>query len=159
MKSNLMNYLREYRNKSFKEHPFSEVDALLLSNLSYLKMDGIVPGFERGGTIGFAELLSYPAAEHLFSDPVYGEDYRKIIALMSGSRRYGKLRFGYFTQYHDADRETQFAAVTFFLGVTSIFLSFRGTDETLVGWKEDFNMAYMKSVPSQRLALAYLREA
>ena len=54
MKSNLMNYLREYRNKSFKEHPFSEVDALLLSNLSYLKMDGIVPGFERGGTIGFA---------------------------------------------------------------------------------------------------------
>lgn len=66
MKSNLMNYLREYRNKSFKEHPFSEVDALLLSNLSYLKMDGIVPGFERGGTIGFAELLSYPAAEHLF---------------------------------------------------------------------------------------------
>ena len=48
MKSNLMNYLREYRNKSFKEHPFSEVDALLLSNLSYLKMDGIVPGFLRG---------------------------------------------------------------------------------------------------------------
>ena len=157
MKSNLMNYLREYRNKSFKEHPFSEVDALLLSNLSYLKMDGILPGFERGGTIGFAELLSHPAAEHLFSDPVYGGDYRKIIALMSGSRRYGKLRFGYFTQYHDADRETQFAAVTFFLGATSIFLSFRGTDETLVGWKEDFNMAYMKSVPSQRLALAYLK--
>ena len=77
-----------------------EVDALLLSNLSYLKMDGIVPGFERGGTIGFAELLSYPAAEHLFSDPVYGEDYRKIIALMSGSRRYGKLRF--FSHGHPA---------------------------------------------------------
>ena len=156
MKSNLMNYLREYRNKSFKEHPFSEVDALLLSTLSYLKMDGIVPGFERGGTIGFAELLSYPAAEHLFSDPVYGEDYRKIIALMSGSRRYGKLRFGYFTQYHDADRETQFAAVTFFLGVTSVFLSFRGTDETLVGWKEDFNLS-TGVVPAQERAVEYMQ--
>ncbi len=157
MKSNLMNYLREYRNISFGEHPFSEVDALLLSNLSYLKMDGIVPGFRKGEGIGFDRLLQYPIAEHLFSDPVYGEDYRKIIALMSGSRRYGKLQFAYFTQYHSTDRETQFAAVTFFLGKTSVFLSFRGTDETLVGWKEDFNMAYMKSVPSQRLALSYLK--
>lgn len=157
MKSNLMTYLKEYRNKSFREHPFSEVDALLLSNLSYLKMDGVVPGFRRGEGISFAQLLQYPVAEHLFSDPVYGEDYRKIIALMSGSRRYGKMKFAYFTQHHSTDREIQFAAVTFFLGETSVFLSFRGTDETLVGWKEDFNMAYMKSVPSQRLALAYLK--
>ena len=71
MKSNLMNYLREYRNKSFKEHPFSEVDALLLSNLSYLKMDGIVPGFERADD-RFCGASFISGGRASVSDPVYG---------------------------------------------------------------------------------------
>lgn len=157
MKQNLIRYLKEYRDRSFREAPFSEADALLLSALSYMKLDGLVPGFSRRGSISLRELNRRPDGKHLFADPLYGQNYRKIMALIADSRRYGSIRLQYFVSWTDEAAETQFAAVTFRLGRTSAFLSFRGTDETLVGWKEDFNMAFMEAVPAQRRALAYLK--
>ena len=157
MKANLIRYLKEYGKKSFREVPFSEVDALVLSELSYLKMDGIVPGFIRGGGVSWSEMAAHPQSERMFTDPLYGRQHRKVFLLVAGSRRYGRIRAKYYKEWFDEEKELQFAAVTFFLGETSLFVSFRGTDETLVGWKEDFNMSYMKEVPAQHSALAYLK--
>ena len=56
------------------------------------------------------------------------------------------------------EQETQFAAMTFLLDDGSMFLAFRGTDNTLVGWKEDFNMTFQQTIPAQRLALQYTRD-
>ena len=159
MKENLMHYLKTFGQKSFTEAPFSAVDALVLSQLSYLKLEGIVPGFNRREARGWDELKAHPDAGRMFSDPVFGPMYREIFRLVSESVRYRRVRVNYFVERVDQERELQFAAVTFFLGETSVFVSFRGTDETLVGWKEDFNMGYMSSVPAQRLALAYLKGA
>lgn len=156
MKYNLLRYLREYRGKTFREAPFSEVDALLLSQLSYLKFDGVVPGFGRQPSLGWEEIRQHPRFEHFFEDEIYGETYRKIFRLICDSRRYGKIRLNYFVSDFDAEKELQFAAVTLFLGERSIFVSYRGTDESLVGWKEDFNMSFMESIPAQRRAAAYL---
>ena len=57
-----------------------------------------------------------------------------------------------------SDQETQFAAVTFLLPDKSVFVAFRGTDTSLVGWKEDFNMSYLESVPAQVRAAEYTAE-
>lgn len=156
MKYHLLRYLREYGQKTFGEHPFSEVDALLLSQLSYLKFDGIVPGFGPHPSVGWEEIRNHPRFEHMFDDRIYGETYRKMFSLIHDSRRYGKLRLNYFVNRTDEQQECQFAAVTIFVGETSVFVSYRGTDETLTGWKEDFNMSFMNSVPSQRSAVSYL---
>ena len=59
----------------------------------------------------------------------------------------------------DLQGECQFAAVTFVLPDGRLYVAYRGTDDTLVGWKEDFNMAFLESVPGQRLAAAYLKAA
>lgn len=157
MKYHLLRYLKEYRQKSFREVPFSEVDALLLSQLSYLKFDHLVPGVGAHHSVGWEEIRDHPQFEHLFDDQIYGGTYRAIFELLYGSRRYGQLRFQYYVNLLNEERESQFAAVTIYLGETSIFVSYRGTDETLVGWKEDFNMSFMKSVPSQTKAVSYLR--
>lgn len=157
MKNNLLQYLRDAGNKSFRELPFSPVDALVLAQLSYLKMDGIVPGFGSHDHMLLADILAHPDHEHLFADPLYGKIHRKVFSLVCASRRYSQVRADYFSEWLDEEKEVQFAAVTFFLGETSIFISYRGTDETLVGWKEDFNMGYMREVPSQKKALAYLK--
>ena len=156
MKYHLLRYLKEYGQKTFREHPCSEVDALLLSQLSYLKFDGIVPGFGHHPSVGWEEIRNHPQFEHVFDDKIYGETYRKIFCLIHDSRRYGKLRLNYFVKRTDDQQEFQFAAVTIFVGESSIFVSYRGTDETLTGWKEDFNMSFMNSVPSQRRAVSYL---
>ncbi len=52
--------------------------------------------------------------------------------------------------------ETQFSAATFILEDGTIYVAFRGTDETIVGWKEDFNMAFLSPVPGQALSVKYL---
>lgn len=52
--------------------------------------------------------------------------------------------------------ETQFCAVTFLLETGMPFVAFRGTDESLVGWKEDFNMAFLHPIPSQSYSTKYL---
>ncbi|MDO4323996.1 MAG: DUF2974 domain-containing protein [Lachnospiraceae bacterium] len=125
--------------------------------MSYLKMSGIVPGFGQSSGVGWREMAEHPEAEKMFADPLYGKQHRRVFGLVARSRRYRQIKANFYKEWFDEKREIQFAAVTFFLGETSIFVSFRGTDETLVGWKEDFNMGYMKEIPSQRSALAYLK--
>lgn len=188
MKMNLARYLREFGDRSFREVPFSEVDALLFAQLSYLKMEGIVPGFEgRKGSsesdnenrkeahepnsesrkgfsesalqcgVTWQEMADHPDAAQLFTDPIYGRQHRRVFDLVLSSRRYRNVRVCYYVEWFNEEMQVQFSAVTFLLGETSSYVAYRGTDETIVGWKEDFNMAYMKSIPSQRRALAYLK--
>ena len=77
---------------------------------------------------------------------------------MAESDRFGRLGVTFYRSVFVPEEETQFAAVTFLLDDGTAFLAFRGTDSTLVGWKEDFNMAFRKNVPAQLLAQAYVRE-
>ena len=131
LKANLIRYLKEYGGKTFQECPFSEVDALLFASLSYLKMQGIVPGFRKGEGVRWTEMAQHPEVEKMFTDPLYGKQHRRVFYLVLGSRRYRSVRVNYYKEWFDEGREAQFAAVTFLLGPTSVFVSFRGTDETL----------------------------
>ena len=88
LKSNLVQYLKEYGDKSFRETPFSEVDALVLAQLSYLKMKDIVPGFGKGSAVSWQEMAQHPRAEQMFADPLYGKQHRRIFFLVASSRRY-----------------------------------------------------------------------
>lgn len=157
MKENLIAYVKTYGQKSFRELPFSMVDALAFAELSYLKFDGIVPGFCRRQALGWEDLRNASPAEHMFSDPIFGESFRRLFDLMADSVRYRHVRVHYFKEWIHEEQEVQFAAVTFLIGDTSTFVAYRGTDETLVGWKEDFNMGFMRTVPAQKYALDYLK--
>lgn len=157
LKENVFRYLKEYGNFSFNDMPFTPVDALIFSGLSYLKMSGIVPGFENRSGITWEDIAVHPKLNQLFTDPLYGDQHRALFFAVKKCRRYRNVRIAFFSECFCQDEETQFAAVSFLLGDTSVFVSFRGTDETMVGWKEDFNMGYMESVPAQRRALAYLK--
>ena len=86
----------------------------------------------------------------------------KIIPLLqqaAASRRFGAMGVNCMVDRLDFRGECQFAAVTFLLEDGRVYVAFRGTDDTLVGWKEDFNMAFLDSVPGQRLAAEYLKAA
>ncbi len=157
MKDNLIQYLLKYRDKSFQQVPFSEADALLFAHLSYMKMLGIVPGFHKSDGISWKQMMEHAQADQLFDDLLYGKKNRKIVEMIRNSVRYRNIKIAYYMEWLDEKRESQFSAVTFLLGKSSSFVAFRGTDESLVGWKEDFNMGFMRSVPAQRQALFYLR--
>jgi hypothetical protein len=151
----ILDYISWRGDLSWARSPFCPVDALALSALAYIHFEGVVP-----------EGLDSPvplrqAAERYLALPPgrrgrfrCGRDLALLRALGEAPRFAGAelcCRAGRFAP----EEETQFAALAVLLGDGSAYLAFRGTDATLVGWKEDFNMSFMDLVPAQILAAEY----
>ncbi len=75
---------------------------------------------------------------------------------MAKSERFAKLKLKKYINKIDIKSEKQFSAITIILPDNTAYISYRGTDNTLVGWKEDLNMSFMDLVPSQIDAVNYL---
>lgn len=136
--------------------PLGPVDALILAQFSYFNFDGIVPGVEeRKASITMKELSAKADKKNLFSVDWFKEELEEMFELLLTTKRFQSLRMNQFVNVIEHEKETQFSAVTFTLGDGNIFLAFRGTDNELIGWKEDFNMAYLTPVPSQTMAVEY----
>ena len=88
-----------------------------------------------------------------FTDPAIMHSFVRTVA---ANPRFSGLRVGAFAERFDTDEQTQTATLTFLLPDGTLVLSFRGTDDSLVGWKEDFNMAFQYPVPAQRMAADYI---
>lgn len=86
------------------------------------------------------------------------ETAHKFYREISRNPRFSVTRISAAEELFDSDKQTQFAAMTFLLPTNTLVVAFRGTDDSLVGWKEDFNMAYTFPVPAQKQAADYLEK-
>lgn len=155
---NIIQYVKEFGNITFKEKPINDVDSLALTQFSYLKFDYLVPDVDSDGKfISVLEILRHPNHDSLFADERYREDNTALIVAMAKSKRFRNIKLNYHENIIDAEKETQFSAVTLFLPDHTVYVAFRGTDETIVGWKEDFNMAFSEPVPAQIMSEKYLK--
>lgn len=153
----IISYLEQYGKYTFDEMPMTEVDSLILCQFSYLKFDGLVPGIEENRPpVTLKSLESHPDYEALYADIRYEKENRALFTGMLHSRRYSEMELNYYVNVIEEEWETQFSAITFFLEGGSIYVAYRGTDETIVGWKEDFNMAFLSPVPGQEYSVHYL---
>jgi len=157
MMGTVLEYIKEYGKYSFQEKPMTEVDSLALCQLSYLKFDGMVPDVkERCTPVTLESLKQRPDYERLFADVRYEEVNRALIEGMLAAERFRDLQLNYYVNEIEKECETQFSAVTYTLNDGTVYVAYRGTDETLVGWKEDFNMAFLSPVPGQEFSVGYL---
>ena len=155
----ILDYIREYGDYTFSEKPLNEVDSLVLCQFAYLKFDGIVPGAgEHGDAVSMGFLENHQDKDRLFADERYRENNTALFRGMLDSARFSTLRMNYYVNMIETDKETQFSAVTFFLEDGTIYAAYRGTDETIIGWKEDFNLAFSKPVTGQLRSVEYLNE-
>lgn len=151
---NLFDYLEWRGDLTLEQDPFNEIDALILSRLSYAPLDGIVTdSFHPGPDLAEAARL-YGAKEDA-AELVYMEKDLDLLLAAGQSTRFCGMRLSGYVNSLDHELEKQFAALTVHCG-NFIFVSFRGTDDTLVGWKEDFNMSFRSLVPAQTHAVVYL---
>ena len=159
---NIMDYLAWRGDLSFAADPFAEADDLVLSQLSYLDLSGIVPG-------GFTEEIGLAEAQRAYAErhpdiekedvPALVKECAGLFEAMAKSERYASALLSGCRREVSIEREYQFAAVTARLSTGERYVSFSGTDSTVAGWKEDFNLAFMDKTPGQEMALAYLTEA
>ncbi len=159
MINNIITYVKEYGNRTFDAMPFCEADSLVLCQLSYLNYGPFVNGFEDplGSPV---EMIRFDARmEELFEGYWYKEENRELFDAVSMSSRFGSMRISFYENVNDEETDTQFSAVTYQFAKGMRYVAFRGTDASLIGWKEDMKLAYSRPTGSQKLAVSYLEKA
>lgn len=153
----IIDYIKEYGDYTFGEKPVNEVDSLILSQFAYLKFDGLVPDIEDNAeAVDMQYLLQHKEYDNLYADERYREKNTELFTEMVRSRRFGSLRLNNYVNQIEQEREIQFSAVTLQLPDGTYYVVFRGTDETIVGWKEDLNLAFSEPIPGQVMSVEYL---
>lgn len=161
--ANILDYLEWRGDLTLAVSPFNEVDALLLAELSFINFEGIVPPPEIGRGVRLREAaeryFAHNAGKVIDMGVLVPDRIPAMLCAMAMSRRFGDMLINAFEEHIDNELEQQFAAITVDLGDGTVYVSFRGTDDTLVGWKEDLNMGFLTEVPSQEQAVRYLNRA
>lgn len=159
--ANILDYLNWRGDLTLVQSPFNEVDNLILAELSFVNFTGIVPGPGEGEGVPL-----HAAAEAFFRSHEGGDmgmgvlvpdEIPTLLRKMAECPRFREMKVNCFCDHLDVRKAEQFAAVTVELGDGSIYLSFRGTDDTIAGWKEDFLLGCQPEVPAQKKAVAYVK--
>ena len=182
--ANILDYLDWRGDIPFSTDPFNEVDSLVLSELSYCGFEGIVPGFpeskaavrdtvagenaEKNIKENALELKSVSIREA--AEAFWGVHTMKEIQdsgtlfkrapllldkLCSGAR-FGNMRLTGYVNKISSQKNEQMSAVTILLNDETTYVAFRGTDDTMIGWKEDFYFGFQKETAGQKSASEYL---
>lgn len=155
--ANVLDYLKWRGDLTFTQDPPNAVDALVFSALSYICYGGRVEA-DPDTPVRLKEAAeAYFALEDQESRCRVKNDL-ELLRVAASTARFGFSEICMYRNEFIPEQETQFAAMTFLLDDGSMFLAFRGTDYSLVGWKEDFNMTFQQTIPAQRLALQYTRD-
>lgn len=156
---NIIQYIKEYGKYSFLEMPLNEVDSLVLSQMVYMNYAPFVPGMqERNAPVSIQSIYEHPDKEKILDDYWFRESNMELFTQAATSARFGTLKMNYYVNVINLESETQFSAMTFVLEDKNVYIAFRGTDATLVGWKEDLNLAFSKPLRSQQLAVEYMEK-
>ena len=158
----IFDYLKANQYDSFYDKDFTVLDALALTELAYLPFEGLVPA-----EISVQNYISLQHLAEQFEEKFQGKypplgmvnaHRLKLLSYLSRFKRYKHIRALGFANDVSLDSQKQFAAITYQIRPKEYLVVFRGTDDSIIGWKEDFHLTYMKEIPAQLAARDYLRE-
>ena len=152
---NIVDYVWE-QGDSFETRPLCRVDSLVFSQLSYFQMP--TRALEAWGWEGLplTELWRTDWLDEMVEHMVDPEGAKRLAAALSASPRFRDVRICGYVMQDDQLSEMQFSAMTFRMAGGGAYVAYRGTDNTLLGWKENLNMAFQVQMPSHAQAMRYL---
>lgn len=149
--SNVIDYIKANAAVSFQELPLNEVDIIAINEIGYLPI-----GDYGVGQISDLELPFLNSESPKF-DFLITKERVELLNVMVTSKRYFGLAISDYVNDISPEFEKQFSAMRFTLPeINHQQVVFRGTDDTIIGWKEDFKLTYMREIPAQRSAITYL---
>ena len=160
---NLITYVQQYGAQTFEDKSLTDIDVLVLTEIAYLPFDEIVPkSFDITEAISLEQLgkefETIKEKEHENNPFMITSERIELLEVVSKSQRYKEIKVFGFMNDIDDERTKQFAAVCYQWEEENRWIIFRGTDESLTGWKEDFMMTYSDLIPAQTDAIEYLRK-
>lgn len=158
--ANIIDYLDWRGDVSLREDPFNAVDNLVLSWMAYVDLDEIMPKAFGAEPMTIKEAVNRFFTKYDLDEKLNEKSLTRTSALlfykMGECPRFANMRISNYVNYISEELEQQFSAMTIEIDEKTIYIAYRGTDDTIVGWKEDFNMSFLPFVPSQAAAVRYL---
>lgn len=157
---NIVDYVAWRGDLSFKVSPFNQIDSIIICQLLYTYLDGIVPeNFSTPITLSkVARLYASLSRDKINLGVFLNDQTANLLAEAGKSKRFGPIKLCGFINDIDLAQEKQFAACTAILPTGMTCVVYRGTDDTLIGWKESFNMSFLTPIPSQLQAVEYIEK-
>ena len=156
----LFDYIKWRGDLSFSEAPLNDVDSLIFSLISYIDFKGIVPEGCQGAVPIKAAANTFFARNPDYKKYSMGlivpKEIIKLFRDLKDTKRFRNVNMTSHVNEINTEKEIQFSATVFQPDSKSAVIAYRGTDDTLVGWKEDFNMSFLPVVPAQLAAVDYL---
>ncbi|MBE6595071.1 MAG: DUF2974 domain-containing protein [Ruminococcaceae bacterium] len=153
----LFEYISWRGDISLADVPTTPVDTLIFSLLSYVDFTGIVPqNTEQAVRLGDA-IEQWLTAPHV-EKTAFERNHTLLLRAVKDTVRFGDLPVTAARKIHDRTAGIQFGALAFLLPGQTVFIAFEGTDDSLVGWKEDLRMSYECPVPGHLKAAEYTFE-
>lgn len=149
--ANIFDYMN-WRDLPLKQVEFNEIDNLILARLSYFPFDGYL---NQGEKITVKEAYQRYKEQGTTGRILQQEDI-ELYPILASSTRFGNMILTSYSNKIDPIQEKQFSAITIEMEDDTLYVAYRGTDNTIVGWKEDLNMSFSELVPAQTDAVAYL---
>ena len=149
--ANIFDYLTDVQYDSFYDLPLNELDILALTELTYLSFDNLLDESDN-------RLLDIATHVPRESTMLTNKERLQLLDQLSQHKRFKNSKLSNFVNEIDTEQQKQFAAMTYRLNLDTYLIVFRGTDDSIIGWKEDFHLTYMKEIPAQKHALEYLEE-
>ena len=151
---NMIDYIGWRGDITFEEKGLNDIDNLIFSELAYMDLKDIL-SLDGSDCLTIEEIYDAYTAKgvdqsHMMNDPL------PVLRKAALSERFRHVRARWYYDDVDADRQIQFAAITFLYREDESYIAFRGTDNTLIGWRECFNMSYLSETPGQSGAVMYL---
>lgn len=155
---NILNYIQT-QTDDFTRTAFNEVDSVIFAQFTYLYFDKFISSFEQDKMwVPISQMYKAEEFEHMTADTLYPSDNKNLLIALCASPRFRDVQMNYYDNKFDVAAQEQFCAMSFKLPSGEVVVGFRGTDSTVIGWKEDFNMLFLSPVPSQISAVNYLEK-
>ncbi len=152
---NVIEYVKKYGNYSFAECEFNEVDNVILASLSYLNFKGILLSSSKKTIKEAAELFFNTYSKREQNNNISSvKTAIKILSSIQSSRRYQGLVLSRYIEKNNGFM--QFSALCINIKPGLVYISFEGTDDSVIGWQEDAEMSYHYPVAAQREAIRYI---
>ena len=159
---NIVDYLKSIKDLLFEEKPFNQLDALVLSRLSYIDFRSILKSTKYWSKKKLIDVINEIFIEKEKSNYRFRlKEDMQLLDVLRSSLRYRECYIKSYVYDTVIEEVKQFSAVTFINEEPKqkfMFIAFKGTDGTVTGRKEDFNMAYLETVPAQIEAAKYLKK-
>lgn len=153
--ANILDYLKWRGDLSLEQDPFNEIDNLILTRFSYIPLEKLM---KEGEKLKIRTVYERYEKSNIKKGSFLLKEDIPFFQSIANSNRFGNLVILKYVNKISLKLEEQFAAVTILLPKDTAFVSFCGTDDTIVGWKENFNMSFKSHLPAQRDAVAYLND-